>query len=234
MKKVLAIAGKDLRADVRGSQIVVSMILFALVLTFLFTFAFPPGAGRAPVPVPRAGAVASREIAGVFLWAGLLFAAILGFGRSAAMDTEGGRIEALLMAPVDPAALFAGKALANATALVAMEAVVVPAFILFFDTSPALLFPEFLLVLLLADIGLAATGTLFAAASQYARVREVILPLLAFPILLPVVLGAAALTTSLLVTGGIAGQTRWLVLLSAFDLSITAVGAVAFEYVITE
>ena len=234
MRKALTIAVKDLRSETRAKEIAPAMVLFAIVLVFLFTFSLPAGSGRAPVPEPVAGAVPSREVAGSLLWAALLFAGIVGFGRSAAAEREGGRIEALLLAPVDPAALFAGKALANFVYLSVMEVILLPIFLLFMDLLPQLLFPEILLVGFLVNVGLAAVGTLFGAASQYARAREVVLPLLAFPVMLPAILGAARLTSSLLVSGSVAGNAGWLLLLLVFDLVISAVGAVTFEYVIRE
>jgi heme exporter protein B len=234
MRTVLIVAGKDLRSEARAKEIAPPMVLFGVVLVFLFTFAFPPGAGRAPVPLPVAGAVASREIAGALLWAGLLFAAVLGFGRSAALEKEGSRIEGLLLSPADPAALFFGKVLANLVYLIATEAVVLPIFILFFDVAPTLLFPGIVGVALMADIGLAVIGTLFGAASQYARAREVLLPLLIFPVVLPIVLAATRLTSTLLTTGGFGGEARWFILMAAFDLAFSAIGAVTYEYVIHE
>lgn len=234
MRKVLALAARDLRSEARARETAPAMVLFALVVVFLFTFPLPPGAGRAPIPEPRAGAVAAREIVAAFLWAGVLFAGILGFGRNASLDREGSRMDGLLLAPVDPAAIFAGKALANFAYLSLMEAVLLPAFALFFDIAPGLLLPGILPVLLLANVGLAAAGTLFGAASQYARAREVILPLLMFPIVLPIVLAAMRLTTSLVTGGGFSGEARWFILMAAFDLAIPAIGAVAFEYVVHE
>src|ERR671918_2037097 len=133
MRKALTIAAKDLRSEARAKEIAPAMVLFAIVLVFLFTFTLPAGSGRAPVPEPIAGAVASREVAGSLLWAALLFAGIVGFGRSAASEREAGRIEALLLAPVDPAALFAGKVLANLVYLSVMEVILVPIFLLFMD-----------------------------------------------------------------------------------------------------
>jgi heme exporter protein B len=234
MRTILIVAGKDLRSEARAKEIAPPMVLFGVVLVFLFTFAFPPGAGRAPIPLPVAGAVASREIAAALLWAGLLFAAVLGFGRSAASEKEGGRIEGLLLSPADPAALFFGKALANLVYLVATEIIVLPVFILFFDVAPSLLFPGIAGVALMADIGLAVIGTLFGAASQYARAREVLLPLLIFPVVLPIVLAATRLTSTLLTTGGFGDQARWFILMAAFDLAFGAIGAVTYEYVIHE
>jgi heme exporter protein B len=210
------------------------MVLFALVLVFLFTFPLPPGSGRVPVPEPRAGAVSVRDVAAAFLWASLLFAGVVGFGRSASAEREDGRIEGLLLAPVDPAALFAGKLLANLAYLAAMEAVLLPAFVVFFDLPPGRLFPGILPILIAADVGLAAAGTLLGAASQYVRARELILPLLAFPAMLPVVLGAIRLTSSLLSSGGVGGQGSWFALLGVTALAYVAIGAVTFEHVLHE
>lgn len=234
MRKTFAVAVKDLRGETRAREVAPAMLLFALVLVFLFTFSLPPSAGRAPVPEPRAGAVGAREVAGAFLWTAILFAGIVGFGRNAAAEREGNRIEALLMAPVDPAALFAGKAFANFVFLCLMEAVLFPLFTLFLDIAPGLVFPGIIAVALAVNAGLAATGTLFGAASQYARAREVVLPLLAFPVMLPLVIAGSRLTSALLMTGGFGAEARWFMLLVAFDLSISAIGAVTFEYVIRE
>lgn len=234
MRRALAVAAKDLRSDARAKEIVPAMVLFAFVLVFLFTFPLPPGAGRVPVPEPRAGAVAVRDVSAAFLWASLLFAGVIGFGRSASAEREEGRIEGLLLAPVDPAALFAGKFLANMVYLVAMEAVLLPVFILFFDVPVGNLLPGVIPVLLIADVGLAATGTLLGAASQEVRARELILPLLSFPAMLPIILGAIRLTSSLLASGDIAGEGAWLVLLLGTDLAYLAIGAVTFEYVVSE
>ncbi len=233
LRHVLALAGKDLRSEARAKEVAPPMVLFALVLVFLFTFHLPPGAARAPVPEPRAGAVATREIVAAFLWSSVLFAGILGFGRTASAEREDARIEGLLLAPVDPAALFAGKALANLIYLTVTEAAVLAAAVLFFDVAPGLL-PSMAVVAMSANIGLAAAGTLFGAVSQYARARELVLPFLLFPVILPLVLAATRLTSSLLVTGDFSGEARWFVLTAIFDLALCALGAVTFEYVVNE
>ena len=234
MRRALAVAAKDLRSDARAKEIVPTMVLFALVLVFLFTFPLPPGSGRVPVPEPRAGAVSVREVSAAFLWASLLFAGVVGFGRSASTEREDHRIEGLLLAPVDPAALYAGKLAANLVYLAAMEVVLLPAFIVFLDVPPGRLFPEIVPVLVAADVGLAAVGTLLGAASQYVRARELVLPLLAFPAMLPVVLGAIRLTSTLFASGGFGGQASWFALLGATDIAYLAIGTVTFEYVLTE
>ncbi|MGH7426416.1 MAG: heme exporter protein CcmB, partial [Candidatus Methylomirabilales bacterium] len=229
-----ALAAKDLLSEARAKEIAPPMVLLGLTLIFLFTFAVPPGSGRAPVPEPIAGAVGVREISAALLWASLLFAGILGFGRSAAAEREGSHTEALLLAPVDPAALFAGKALANFVYLSVVEAALLPASVLFFDLASGAVAPVLLLVALPANIGLAAAGTLFGAISQYARARELVLGLLTFPVVLPIVLAATQLTGSLLTRGTFSGEGRWFILMGAFDLAIPAIGAVTYEYVLRE
>lgn len=232
--KALIVASKDLRSEARGKEILAATVPFAVVLVFVFTFALPPGSGRAPVPEPRAGAVGVREVSAALLWAALLFAGTMAFGRNASLERESGRIEGLLLAPVDTAALFAAKATANLVYLLVVQAALFPLFAVFFDVPAGRLFPGIVPVALAADVGLAGVGTLLGAASQHARAREMILPLLAFPILVPLLLGAIRLTSSLLIAGEFSGQARWFILMAAFDLAISAMGAVAYEYVVRE
>ncbi|MGH2772698.1 MAG: heme exporter protein CcmB [Actinomycetota bacterium] len=234
MNNALTIAVKDLRSDARAKQVVPTMVLFSLVLVFLFTFALPPGAGRVPTPLPAAGAVSAREVSGQFLWVAFLFAAVIGFGMTAAQEKEGSRIEGLILAPVDPAFLFAGKALANLAFLLLLQSFIFPAFLILSGTPAGQIFPLIIPVALAADIGLAAAGTLFAAASQYSRARALILPLLLFPMVLPAVLAASRLTSALLTTGGLSGEGRWFVLMLVYDVIFVTIGAVAFEFVIQE
>ncbi|MEO7803434.1 MAG: heme exporter protein CcmB [Actinomycetota bacterium] len=214
---------KDLRSESRAKEIAPAMVMFALALVFLLSFTLPA------VNTPEA-----RDTTAAFLWASLLFAAITGFGQSASTEKEGSRIEGLLMAPVDPAALFMGKAISNFAYMIALEMVIVPVLLLFVDIAPGLLFPQIFAVAVAANIGMAAIGTLFGQASQYARARALILPLLAFPALLPVILGASKLTSSLLSSGTTASEARWFVLIGVYDLVFVTIGVVTFEFVISE
>lgn len=233
-RRVAALVKKDLRSDARAREIAPMMFLFALSVVFLFGFAVPPGAGRAPVPRPVAGTIPIREISGTILWISLLFAGILGFGRSASADHEGSRLEGLVLAPVDPALLFAGKALTNFVFLSVIELALMPFFMVLLDFAPSSLFPEIAGVAIAANAGLAAIGTLFGAASQFSRVRSLMLPLLTFPIALPLVLGASRLTSTLLATGRLGAEARWLGLLTVYDVIFVTIASVLYEFVITE
>lgn len=234
MSAALAIAGKDLRSELRALEIAPAMAIFALTLVFILSFAIPPGAGRAPVPAPEAGAVGAREISAVFLWVSLLFASVLGFGRSAALEREGGHLDSIVLSPADPAAVFFGKLMANAAFLGITQLVMVPFFALLINAPKGSLFPGIIPVLIVADIGMAAAGTLLGVASQHARARSLVLPLLLFPLLIPLVLGASRLTGSLMVSSRFAGEGRWFILMTVYDVVFVAIGAALFEFVIRE
>jgi heme exporter protein B len=210
------------------------MIAFSLSLVFLLTFSLPPGAADAPVTQPGAGTVPVREVVGTLVWTSLLLAAVIGFGRSASSEREGDLIEGLLLAPIDPAVLFAGKMTANLVFLTIAEVAVIPAFALFAGFGFDRLWPGILPVVLAANLGLASVGTLFGAASQHSTARSLILALLMFPILLPVVLAASELTSTLLLEGDFLGSYHWFILMAIFDLVFLTIGAVTFEFVIQE
>ncbi|MBW3591357.1 MAG: heme exporter protein CcmB [Actinobacteria bacterium] len=233
MKRIWTLARNDLLCEARAKQIAPVMVVFALSLVFLLTWALPPGAIRAPVPGPLAGAVGAREIAGILMWTVVFFAAVAGFNRSAAADRED-TYEGLLLAPVDPAALFAGKLTGNFAFITAAEIAIFPIFMLFAGASPGLLFPGLLPVAFLGNLGLAAVGTLFTPASQHTPARSMILPLLTFPLSLPIILGSARLTSSLLIDGTYGTEARWFILMSVFDIVFITIGAATFEFVIQE
>lgn len=233
MKRVWTLARNELLCETRAKQIAPVMVVFALSLVFLLTWVLPPGALRAPVPAPMAGAVGAREMAGTLMWTVVFFAAIAGFNRSAAADRED-TYEGLLLAPVDPAALFAGKLAGNFAFITVAELAIFPMFILFAGASPAALFPGLVPVAIMANLGLAAVGTLFTPASQHTPARSVILPLLTFPLALPVILGSARLTSTLMIEGTYGNDARWFILMSVFDIVFVTIGAATFEFVIQE
>ena len=233
MKKALAIAAKDLRAETRSKEIAPAMLLFSLSLVFLFTFALPPGVGRAAVPPPIAGGVGALEITSVFLWSSLLFAGIVGFARSASLEKEGSQIDGLVLSPVDPAWLFLGKAFALFIYLSITQIAVLIFLFLFIDLPPQAIAGT-AAIAFLVNMGLAAIGTLFATATQYTRAKELVLPLLIFPTVLPLLLAAIRLTTAAFERQDPFAETRWFILIAIYDIIFITIGAVTYEFVIRD
>jgi heme exporter protein B len=217
-----AILGKDLRAELRTLQSLPAMALFAVTTFVVFRF----GLDRTQL---------SGSLAAGVLWATLLFAAILGVNRLFVAEREEGGFDAIRLAPIDRAALFAAKAAALVAYLVAVELVVVPVFALFFLDSAAPLAP-LAPVLLLADLGLAATGTLISSMAVNSRARDLLTPLVLLPLVVPLSIAATGALEPLLAAGG-PGYHRfgtWLAVLALYDSIFLLVGYAVFDFLLED
>jgi heme exporter protein B len=232
--KTIALARKDLRIEARGRDTLAPMLAFAFAVTLLLAFALP-GETRlsAPVQLPL-GAVSMADVLAGFLHVTILFAGLIGFARTFEVERDEGAIDALLLVPLDRSGLFLSKAAANLVYLVAVELFVVPVFALLFSFDLGGRWLVLVLVLALVDIGFVAIGTLFASLASQTRSRELMLPILALPVLIPVFIAGTQLTADLLKGGGLeAVATRgWFGILIAFDVIFSIVGALAFEFVL--
>ncbi|MGI8802157.1 MAG: heme exporter protein CcmB [Solirubrobacteraceae bacterium] len=218
-----ALLRKELRVELRTLESVPAMSLFTLTTFVLFHF----GLNRGSV---------DGDLAAGILWVTLLFAAILGINRLFVADEEQGGFDGFLLAPVDRSALLIAKALTLLAYLVALELVAVPAFGLLLlgpALGPAL--PGLAAVLGLADLGIAAVGTLVSAIAVRSRTRDLLGPLLALPLLVPVVLGGSRATAPLLaLTQPGAIPTRWLTLLGLYDLVFGLVAYAVFDFLLED
>jgi heme ABC exporter ATP-binding subunit CcmA/heme exporter protein CcmB len=215
---VFAIVGKDLAAEWHTREMLNAMFVFAVLALLVFSFA-----------LDLRGAVARAAAPGV-LWVTIAFAGTLGLSRSMAREQRNGGIEGLLLAPVPRAAIFFGKALGNLALMLAVEAVLLPLAVVLFDV--ALLRPGVLLTMLLGTVGYAAVGTLLAAIAVNTRAREVMLPILLLPLLVPLLLAAVQTTRGLLEGATWPELSAWTQLLVAYDLVMVAVAMVTFAYVV--
>ena len=234
LAKTWALARKDLTVEIRGRDTLLPMLVFALTVTSLVGLALPEAAGpRAPVRV-GAGTVPLADVIAGFLWITVLFAGLIGFARAFEIEREEGAIDALLLVPVDRSGLFLAKALANFAAIAALEAVTVPLFALVFGLRLGAGWAGVVLVIVLVDVGFVSIGTLMATLAAQTRSRELLLPILALPALVPVFVAATELSSDLFMgedLGGIASR-GWFAILLAFDAIAAVVGALAFEYVL--
>jgi heme exporter protein B len=214
---------KDVLVEVRTLQSLTAMVLFSVMAFVLFHF----GLDRDTI----AGSLA----AGV-LWVTLLLATVLAVTRLFVAEREQGGFETLLLAPIDRTAVFLGKAAALFTFLVAVEIVALPAFdILLLRGNILDAMPELLAVLALADLGLAAVGALVAALGAETDARELVVPLLLMPLLVPVVIGAAKASAPLLADPAHSQHLgRWLLLLTFYDLAFVLVSLGVFDYLLED
>ncbi len=219
LRKVWTIVWKDLLTELRTREMIGSVLVFALLVLFIFNFAFE-------LRVEQVKAVAP----GV-LWVTFTFAGTLGLNRAFVLEKDRGCLDGLLLGPVDRSVLYFGKMAGNTLFMLVVEAVALPAFVVLFNLP----FPPLLpVVVFLGTVGFAGVGTLLSAMTVHTRAREVLLPVLLFPVVVPVIVAAVKLTAGLLDGLPLGGMVHWLRLLVAFDAIFLAVAYVTFDYVVEE
>ena len=221
MNVFLAVLRKDLLIEWRSRDRVVAMLVFALLVVVVFQFALPGGVSAR-----------TRENAGGLLWVAYVFASLFGLGRAFSLELENDAISGLALAPGDRGQVFLGKLGATLVVLALVQAVTALAFALVFELSLLPIAAPLAAVVLLGSLGLASIGTLFSAISVGTRFREVMLPLLLLPLLVPVLLGAVRATTALLAGGELPFAPVQLLIVT--DATYLIVSFLAFDFVLDE
>ena len=211
---------KDLAAEWRSRELVSSMGVFALLVIFIFNFALELDA-----------AAKSNVTAGV-LWATFAFAGTLGLNRSMAVEKDRGCLDGLLLAPVDRTAIYFGKALANLIFILCIAAIILPVYSVLYNTN--LFNAGLVMVILLGVEGYVAVGTLLATMAVQTRTRDILLPILLFPVMIPVLISAVKASEGYLQAIPFDQISPWLNLLVVFDVVFTAMAFMVFEYTVEE
>jgi heme exporter protein B len=219
--KVFAIVAKDVAAELRTREMLSSMFIFSLLVILIFNFAFDLRAEN------------QRTLAPGVLWVAIAFAGMLGLSRSFIMEKDRGSMEGLLLTPVDRSAIYLGKMLGNVLFIAIVEIIILPIFVVLFNLSAGDL-PLLVGVMMLGTVGFAGVGTLFSAMVIHTRAREVLLPILLFPVVIPVMLSAVKLTAAILDRLPFADVQNWFSLLVAFDAIFMALSFILFDYVVEE
>jgi heme exporter protein B len=217
-----AVVWKDLSAELRSRELISAMLVFALLVILIFNFALDLDPATRRDPTITAGV----------LWVIFVFAGTLGLNRSMAVEKDRGCMDGLLLAPVDRSSIYFGKALGNLIFMLMVEIIVLPIYSVLYNVN--LFNPGLLGVILLGSIGYVAVGTLLAAMAVQARTRDILLPILLFPVVLPVILAAVKASTGFLDGSEMELISPWLNLLIAYDIIFSAVAFMVFDYVVEE
>jgi heme exporter protein B len=222
LKATFLIINKDLLIEWRTRARLNALVFFALATLLMFSFALGPDT------------VALRRNAAGYLWLGILFASVLSLGESFRIETENLALDGVRLAPADPRAVFLGKALGNTFMLWILALVVTPVTIALYDVTVHGGFVKLAFVLLLGCFGISAPGTIYAAIASNARARDVLLPLLLFPVLIPSLLASVKATGLVLDGDPMLQLDGWLGLLSAFNVLYWGLGFALFPRVIED
>jgi heme exporter protein B len=212
---------KEVRAEFRARELLNTTFVFALVVVVMFSFAFDPTAAE------------SRRFGPGLLWIALLFAGSLMLQPSFAREHSNDTLDALCLAPVSPFAILLGKILANVIFLGACEVLLLPIFAVFYNVALMPVIGRLVFVLALGTFGLAVTGTVFSAVAAQARMRELLLPLLLLPVLVPLLLAAVEATAGLL-SDTPELQSTWIELLVGFDVMFFTVSWLLSDFLLQE
>jgi len=219
-RAISAVVWKDLAAEFRSLQLISAMLVFSVLVILIFNFALE-------LEIKTRLSVTS----GV-LWTTFAFAGTLGLNRSMAVEKDRGCLDGLLLAPVDRAAIYFGKALSNLAFMLIVEAIVLPIYSLLYNIN--LFRPGLFLVILLGSIGYTAVGTLLSAMSVHTRTRDLLLPILLFPVVVPILIASVRASGGYLNNVPFAEILPWLNLLSGYDIIFTSIAFMLFDYVVEE
>lgn len=220
-KAVMAIVQKDLSAEFRSRELLSAMLVFSMLVILIFNFAL------------ELNIEVRKSVAAGVLWTTFAFAGTLGLNRSMAVEKDRGCMDGLLLAPVDRSAIFFGKAISNLAFMLIVEAIVIPLYALLYNETRIFQL-DFLLILLLGSIGYIAVGTLLSAMSVQTRTRDVLLPILLFPVAVPVLLASVKASGGLIEGATFAEILTPFNLLLAYDVIFIAVAFMVFDFVVEE
>jgi heme exporter protein B len=220
IKQTLLLLWKDLLLELRRRDSLLTMFFFGTLLLFVFHFSFD-------LPPDRVA-----EMAPALLWLAFLFTGTLGLTQLFQVERENHCFEALLLSPLDRGALFLAKSCFTLLLMFLVEAIVMPLFWILFNLQGWNLLPQLFLVTLLGTVGFCVLGTIMSAITLRARARELLLPLVLFPLMIPVILATIRCMENIMSAGELGAAWSWLRLLLGFDVIFVTVGILMFDRVI--
>ncbi len=222
MNTIIAIVYKDLLSEFRSKDMFITMFTFSLIIIFIFNLVLDLSSNMKNIISPAV------------LWITFLFSGTIGLGRSFAIEKESQAIMGMLLTPADRSLIYTGKFLSNLIFLLIVEIITIPVFVVLFNYEFNLKLLSIFFVIFLGTVGFVTVGTLFAAISLNTRLREVLLPILYFPVIIPVLLNSVRITSFLLNGQTLRDNLPSLQVLIAFDIIFFAAGILLYEYLIEE
>lgn len=223
LRKIFWILWKDMVTEFRTRELFSAMFVFALLVVVVFNFAFEAA--------PRETLL---QAAPGLLWVAFTFAGVLGLNRSTAIERENMSIQAMMLAPLERGVIYLGKMLGNLLFMFISELLILPVFAVLYNYSFTSRFGQFVLVLFLGTLGFSAVGTIFSAIAVNTKMRDVLLPILFLPVIIPVLIGAVETTGRTLGGEPLRGMMDWIKLMTVFDVIFVTASYLVFEYVLEE
>jgi heme exporter protein B len=220
LRAVGAIIRKDLTAEWRSRELFTAMLIFALIVILIFNFAL------------ELDARSRASVTSGVLWVTFAFAGTLGLNRSMATEKDRGCLDGLLLAPLDRSAIYFGKTIGNLIFMFIVELIVLPVYSFLYNTN--LFRPGLLLIVLLGSVGYIAVGTLLSTMSIQTRTRDILLPILLFPLVIPVIIAAVKASGGILQDFAFSEIQNWVNLLVVYDIIFIAIAFMIFDYVVEE
>ncbi|KEF39361.1 ABC-type transport system involved in cytochrome c biogenesis, permease component [Schinkia azotoformans MEV2011] len=221
LKTALVITSKDLYSEWKTKQIISTMLIFSALVIVTFSFAFDPANNTVKAVIPG------------MIWVITIFSGILGLNRSFLGEQANDSLNGLIVAPVDPSSVYLGKFLSNFLLVILVQIVAVPLLFILFDFKILGHISLLIIVLLLGTFGFISVGTFLAALSANSKSSEMLLPIILFPVVSPVLIGAVQATKIILINfENIASAFSWMKLMAAYDLVFFVICFILFEYVL--
>lgn len=222
LDQVTAIVWKDLVTELKTREMFSSMFVFSVLVILIFIFSI------------NLSIVNANDVGPGVLWVAFVFSGTLGLNRSFTMEKDNSCLQGMMLTPVDRTAIYFGKLISNLLFLLIMEAFILPVFMVFFNVDILRNLLPLLFVIFLGTIGFCALGVLLSSMASNLKTREIMLPILLYPLLVPVVIGSVKMTGQLLAGKSLADMTNWIGLIASFDIIYVAVSIMTIDHILEE
>ena len=222
LNQIAAIVWKDFVTELKTRELLSAMFIFALLVILIFIFSI------------NLSIVKASEVGPGILWVAFLFAGTIGLNRSFMLEKENGCLMGLMLVPADRTAIYFGKLISNLIFLSIMELFILPLFMIFFNIDLLSHLGPLLVVVFLGTLGFCALGTLLSSLSANLKTREIMLPILLYPLLIPIIIGAVRMTGQILDGTELADMMKWVGLTASFDIIYIGVSIMTIDHILEE